>query len=107
MFLEPNWGADNLVLKAWVSSSRFFRERTTELEEELRKVKEAHEAKQDGDEEEDVPMAERKRFTRLEMSRVLMEKNQYKVSCHFINCVAWYNDESHFYFFLGKTNFKL
>ncbi|ERL85637.1 hypothetical protein D910_03053 [Dendroctonus ponderosae] len=65
------------ILSLNVSRTKL-RERTTELEEELRKVKEAHEAKQDGDEEEDVPMAERKRFTRLEMSRVLMEKNQYK-----------------------------
>ena len=28
--------------------------------------------------EEDVPMAQRKRFTRVEMARVLMERNQYK-----------------------------
>ena len=26
----------------------------------------------------DVPMAQRKRFTRVEMARVLMERNQYK-----------------------------
>lgn len=56
------------------------RERITELEEELRKVKEMNEAKQDADEESDVPMAQRKRFTRVEMARVLMERNQYKVS---------------------------
>jgi adenylosuccinate synthase len=55
------------------------RERISDLEEELRKVKEAHEAKQEaGDEESDVPMAQRKRFTRVEMARVLMERNQYK-----------------------------
>nr|ALO61081.1 C-jun-amino-terminal kinase-interacting protein 4 [Eriocheir sinensis] len=30
------------------------------------------------DDEEDVPMAQRKRFTRVEMARVLMERNQYK-----------------------------
>lgn len=30
------------------------------------------------DEEEGVPMAQRKRFTRVEMSRVLMERNSYK-----------------------------
>ncbi|KAL3234015.1 hypothetical protein MRX96_022769 [Rhipicephalus microplus] len=29
-------------------------------------------------EQEDVPMAQRKRFTRVEMARVLMERNQYK-----------------------------
>lgn len=30
------------------------------------------------DDEESIPMAQRKRFTRLEMARVLMERNQYK-----------------------------
>ncbi|XP_074026144.1 JNK-interacting protein syd isoform X2 [Leptinotarsa decemlineata] len=54
------------------------RDRITELEEELKKAKEANEAKQDADEESDVPMAQRKRFTRVEMARVLMERNQYK-----------------------------
>lgn len=49
------------------------------MEEELRKVREANEAKRDADEEADVPMAQRKRFTRVEMARVLMERNQYKV----------------------------
>lgn len=29
-------------------------------------------------EESDVPMAQRKRFTRVEMAMVLMERNQYK-----------------------------
>lgn len=57
------------------------RERVSELEDELRKVKEANEVKQEtADEEADVPMAQRKRFTRVEMARVLMERNQYKVS---------------------------
>ena len=28
--------------------------------------------------QEDIPMAQRKRFTRVEMARVLMERNQYK-----------------------------
>lgn len=28
--------------------------------------------------QEDVPMAQRKRFTRVEMARVLLERNQYK-----------------------------
>lgn len=55
------------------------KERIAELEDELRKLKEANEAKQDADEESDVPMAQRKRFTRVEMARVLMERNQYKV----------------------------
>jgi hypothetical protein len=28
--------------------------------------------------QDDIPMAQRKRFTRVEMARVLMERNQYK-----------------------------
>lgn len=60
------------------------RDRISDLEEELRKVREANEAKQEaGDEESDIPMAQRKRFTRVEMARVLMERNQYKVSTHY------------------------
>ncbi|MGH0139871.1 UNVERIFIED_CONTAM: hypothetical protein FKN15_072125 [Acipenser sinensis] len=42
---------------------------------------EAEEARQnskDGDDDSDVPTAQRKRFTRVEMARVLMERNQYK-----------------------------
>ncbi|CAH1995293.1 unnamed protein product [Acanthoscelides obtectus] len=54
------------------------RERVSEVEEELKKVKEANEARQEADEESDVPLAQRKRFTRVEMARVLMERNQYK-----------------------------
>ena len=71
-------------------------QRIQELEEELKKVKEEAEeriakhaaaaAGSDGDlsgsnpgpDGEDVPMAQRKRFTRVEMARVLMERNQYK-----------------------------
>lgn len=59
------------------------RERISDLEDEIRKIKELNEAKQEGGEDEsDVPMAQRKRFTRVEMARVLMERNQYKVSHH-------------------------
>lgn len=64
------------------------RERVGDLEEEVRKLRETNEAKQEiADEEADVPMAQRKRFTRVEMARVLMERNQYKVNvicCHLI-----------------------
>ncbi|XP_061185332.1 C-Jun-amino-terminal kinase-interacting protein 4-like isoform X11 [Saccostrea echinata] len=53
-----------------------------ELEDELKKTKEELEKKnnaaKEGEEEDDVPMAQRKRFTRVEMARVLMERNQYK-----------------------------
>ncbi|XP_067859916.1 C-Jun-amino-terminal kinase-interacting protein 4-like isoform X2 [Heptranchias perlo] len=57
-------------------------EKNRELEEELRKVRvEAEEAKsraKEDSDESDVPTAQRKRFTRVEMARVLMERNQYK-----------------------------
>lgn len=51
-----------------------------ELEEALKKTKEELEKKAatKSDDEEDVPLAQRKRFTRVEMARVLMERNQYK-----------------------------
>ncbi|KAM3921960.1 C-Jun-amino-terminal kinase-interacting protein 4 isoform 3-T3 [Leptodactylus fuscus] len=56
-------------------------EKNRELEEELKKARaETEEAKQKSKDEEDsdVPTAQRKRFTRVEMARVLMERNQYK-----------------------------
>lgn len=59
------------------------REKISELEEEVKKTKEANESKAEADEEADVPMAQRKRFTRVEMARVLMERNQYKVSIYY------------------------
>ncbi|TRY56083.1 hypothetical protein DNTS_017928 [Danionella cerebrum] len=46
-------------------------EKSKELEEELKKVKAETEMS-------DVPTAQRRRFTRVEMARVLMERNQYK-----------------------------
>ncbi|KAJ8364213.1 hypothetical protein SKAU_G00130440 [Synaphobranchus kaupii] len=63
--------------------------RVKELEEELKRLKaEALGATQDSKDEggddyssplqDDVPMAQRRRFTRVEMARVLMERNQYK-----------------------------
>nr|XP_033322752.1 JNK-interacting protein 3 isoform X7 [Megalopta genalis] len=57
------------------------RQKVVALEEELKKVKEEAEAAAKAaksDDEEDVPLAQRKRFTRVEMARVLMERNQYK-----------------------------
>nr|XP_012229290.1 PREDICTED: JNK-interacting protein 3 isoform X1 [Linepithema humile] len=57
------------------------RQRVAALEEELKKVKEEAEAAAKAtksDDEEDVPLSQRKRFTRVEMARVLMERNQYK-----------------------------
>ncbi|XP_033743949.1 C-Jun-amino-terminal kinase-interacting protein 4-like isoform X3 [Pecten maximus] len=55
--------------------------RIKDLEDDLKKTKEELEKKTSGnkdEEEDDVPMAQRKRFTRVEMARVLMERNQYK-----------------------------
>lgn len=54
-----------------------------ELEQEVKRVKEeadvkANRANSSTEDTEDVPMAQRKRFTRVEMARVLMERNQYK-----------------------------
>ncbi|XP_075207582.1 C-Jun-amino-terminal kinase-interacting protein 4 isoform X1 [Anomaloglossus baeobatrachus] len=56
-------------------------DKNKELEEELKKARaETEEAKQKSKDEDDsdVPTAQRKRFTRVEMARVLMERNQYK-----------------------------
>ncbi|XP_073435930.1 C-Jun-amino-terminal kinase-interacting protein 4 isoform X2 [Dendrobates tinctorius] len=56
-------------------------EKNKELEEELKKARaETEEVKQKSKDEDDsdVPTAQRKRFTRVEMARVLMERNQYK-----------------------------
>uniref|UniRef100_A0A3B3C969 C-Jun-amino-terminal kinase-interacting protein 4 n=1 Tax=Oryzias melastigma TaxID=30732 RepID=A0A3B3C969_ORYME len=56
-------------------------ERNKDMEEELKKVRlEMEDVKQKSKDEEDgdVPTAQRKRFTRVEMARVLMERNQYK-----------------------------
>ncbi|XP_011305142.1 JNK-interacting protein 3 isoform X3 [Fopius arisanus] len=56
------------------------RQKVAALEEELKKTKEEAELAKatKSDDEEDVPLAQRKRFTRVEMARVLMERNQYK-----------------------------
>ncbi|XP_071402146.1 C-Jun-amino-terminal kinase-interacting protein 4 [Centroberyx affinis] len=58
-------------------------EKNKELEEELKKLRaeleEAkHKTKNENEDDSDVPTAQRKRFTRVEMARVLMERNQYK-----------------------------
>lgn len=67
------------LLSVNLSKARL-QKKVTELEDEIKKAKENNESKsEDKDEEADVPMAQRKRFTRVEMARVLMERNQYKV----------------------------
>ncbi|KAM9424541.1 C-Jun-amino-terminal kinase-interacting protein 4 isoform 2-T2 [Pholidichthys leucotaenia] len=58
-------------------------EKNKELEEELKKVRAELEetrrkVKNENEDDSDVPTAQRKRFTRVEMARVLMERNQYK-----------------------------
>lgn len=68
-------------LEAIKQAKQKLEEKNKELEEELKKVRiEVEEAKQKAKEEDDsdVPTAQRKRFTRVEMARVLMERNQYK-----------------------------
>lgn len=67
-------------LNAVIQSRNKLKTKVSELEDDLRKAKD--QIKQQTSEHEgedgDVPMAQRKRFTRVEMARVLMERNQYK-----------------------------
>uniref|UniRef100_A0AAQ4S372 C-Jun-amino-terminal kinase-interacting protein 4 n=2 Tax=Gasterosteus aculeatus aculeatus TaxID=481459 RepID=A0AAQ4S372_GASAC len=68
-------------MEAVLQAKTKLEEKNKEMEEELKKVRlEMEEAKHKTKEEEDsdVPTAQRKRFTRVEMARVLMERNQYK-----------------------------
>ncbi|KAI1729398.1 JNKSAPK-associated protein-1 domain-containing protein [Ditylenchus destructor] len=53
-------------------------DRIRELEADIKELKEKKSQEESSEEQEDVPMAQRKRFTRVEMARVLMERNQYK-----------------------------
>nr|CAD7406881.1 unnamed protein product [Timema poppensis] len=77
--------SDQEILREEIRSLQTMKTRLLEkihdLEEELKRVKEEAEKSSKAtksDDEEDVPMAQRKRFTRVEMARVLMERNQYK-----------------------------
>ncbi|XP_021095768.1 C-Jun-amino-terminal kinase-interacting protein 4 isoform X8 [Heterocephalus glaber] len=68
-------------LEAVKQAKQKLEEKNRELEEELRKARaEAEDARQKAkdDDDSDIPTAQRKRFTRVEMARVLMERNQYK-----------------------------
>uniref|UniRef100_A0A3B4T6J3 C-Jun-amino-terminal kinase-interacting protein 4 n=1 Tax=Seriola dumerili TaxID=41447 RepID=A0A3B4T6J3_SERDU len=68
-------------MEAVLQAKTKLEDKTRELEEELKKVRlEVEDMKQKTKDEEDsdVPTAQRKRFTRVEMARVLMERNQYK-----------------------------
>ncbi|XP_077068487.1 C-Jun-amino-terminal kinase-interacting protein 3 isoform X30 [Siphateles boraxobius] len=58
-------------------------QRVKELEEELKRLRAealgaSQDSKDEGGEDDDVAMTQRRRFTRVEMARVLMERNQYK-----------------------------
>ncbi|KAJ4922173.1 hypothetical protein JOQ06_016508, partial [Pogonophryne albipinna] len=71
-------------LEAVTQAKTKLEDKNKELEEEIKKIRaELEESKQkvknDNEEDQsDVPTAQRKRFTRVEMARVLMERNQYK-----------------------------
>ncbi|XP_055619089.1 JNK-interacting protein 3 isoform X2 [Toxorhynchites rutilus septentrionalis] len=66
-------------LNAVILSRNKLKTKVGELEEELKKTKaQIKQNTTDQEEEGDIPMAQRKRFTRVEMARVLMERNQYK-----------------------------
>lgn len=67
-------------LNAVISSRNKLKTKVSELEDELRKAKDQmkQQSAEPGEDDGDVPMAQRKRFTRVEMARVLMERNQYK-----------------------------
>nr|XP_046271026.1 sperm associated antigen 9a isoform X3 [Scatophagus argus] len=68
-------------LEAVLQAKSKMEDRNRDLEEELKKLRlEVEEVKNKNKDEEDsdVPTAQRKRFTRVEMARVLMERNQYK-----------------------------
>ncbi|XP_032359181.1 C-Jun-amino-terminal kinase-interacting protein 4 isoform X1 [Etheostoma spectabile] len=71
-------------LNAVTQAKAKLEDKNKELEDELKKIRAELEAsknkvKNDNNEDDsDVPTAQRKRFTRVEMARVLMERNQYK-----------------------------
>jgi c-Jun-amino-terminal kinase-interacting protein 4 len=100
--IEINFRSEQEILREEIRSLQNVKEklkgRISELEDEVKVVKEeadkAAKANKSDDEvsfyfpfdklrylfvlQEDVPMAQRKRFTRVEMARAIMERNQYK-----------------------------
>lgn len=70
------------IMREELLASNMHRERLrlklAELEDEVKKSKEQAKQQSNSEQEDeaDVPMAQRKRFTRVEMARVLMERNQ-------------------------------
>ncbi|KAA8584999.1 hypothetical protein FQN60_003693, partial [Etheostoma spectabile] len=68
-------------MEAVLQAKTKLEDKNREMEEELKKVRlevEEMKNKTKDEEDSDVPTAQRKRFTRVEMARVLMERNQYK-----------------------------
>ncbi|XP_061519851.1 C-Jun-amino-terminal kinase-interacting protein 4 isoform X4 [Phycodurus eques] len=70
-------------LEAVTKAKNRLEEKNKDLEDELKKVRaelgdSKHKSKTENEDDSDVPTAQRKRFTRVEMARVLMERNQYK-----------------------------
>ncbi|VDP06253.1 unnamed protein product [Heligmosomoides polygyrus] len=73
--------SENAILRDEVHSFEMVRvkmsDNISKLEEELKSVKQKL-AEKEAEEEEEVPLAQRKRFTRMEMQRVLIDRNMYK-----------------------------
>lgn len=70
-------------LNSVILSKNKLKSKVADLEDDLKKTKlliKQNAAEQE--EEGDIPMAQRKRFTRVEMARVLMERNQV-INIHF------------------------
>ncbi|KAM8837199.1 C-Jun-amino-terminal kinase-interacting protein 4 isoform 3-T3 [Spinachia spinachia] len=70
-------------LNAVTQAKSRLEDKNKDLEDELKKIRAEledakHKVKNDNEDDSDVPTAQRKRFTRVEMARVLMERNQYK-----------------------------
>ncbi|TNN48626.1 C-Jun-amino-terminal kinase-interacting protein 4 [Liparis tanakae] len=70
-------------LEAVTQAKSRLEDKNRELEDDLKKMRAqledaTHKVKNDNEDDSDVPTAQRKRFTRVEMARVLMERNQYK-----------------------------
>ncbi|CAI5445728.1 unnamed protein product [Caenorhabditis angaria] len=74
--------SENMILRDESHSREMVCQKMSEqiqkLEDDNRQLKQRISEKENEQEEEDVPMAMRKRFTRSEMQRVLMDRNAYK-----------------------------
>ena len=90
-FYFKNHFSEMIILKEEINSLQYVKGclqlRISELEEESKKTREESAAANNNSkndknsssvEDDDGPTSQRKRFTRVEMARVLMERNQYK-----------------------------